>query len=77
MLDTEMIPAMEPDSTRLMIVLHGLGDSMEGYRWLPPALRLPWMNYLLANAPDEYYGGYSWFDFAGEPLPGHAEDPGC
>ena len=35
-----------------MIVLHGLGDSMEGYRWLPEALQLPWLNYLLVNAPD-------------------------
>jgi len=31
---------------------------------------LPWMNYLLVNAPDEYYGGYSWFDFAGDLVPG-------
>ena len=23
------------------------------------------MNYLLVNAPDPYYGGYSWYDFAG------------
>ncbi len=70
MLDTELIPATQANSPRLMIVLHGLGDSIEGYRWLPPALNLSWMNYLLVNAPDEYYGGYSWFDFAGDPLPG-------
>jgi phospholipase/carboxylesterase len=43
-------------------MLHGLGDSIEGYRWWPEAMNLPWMNYLLVNAPDEYYGGYSWFD---------------
>lgn len=49
-----------------MLVLHGLGDSMEGYRWLPPALNLPWMNYLLVNAPDDYFGGYSWFEFPGD-----------
>jgi len=48
-------------------MLHGLGDSIEGYRWLPEAMRLPWMNYLLVNAPDEYYGGYSWYNFAGGP----------
>lgn len=53
-----------------MIVLHGLGDSMEGYRWAPEALRLPWMNYLLVNAPDGYYGGFSWYDFATNPAPG-------
>lgn len=55
-----------------MIMLHGLGDSIEGYRWLPEVLDLPWMNYLLVNAPDEYYGGYSWFDFAGDIVPGVA-----
>lgn len=55
-----------------MVVLHGLGDSMEGYRWMPQMLRLPWMNYLLVNAPDEYYGGCSWFDFPGDPGPGVA-----
>jgi phospholipase/carboxylesterase len=49
-----------------MIVLHGLGDSREGYRWLPEALELPWLNYLLVNAPDEYYGGYSWYDIYGD-----------
>jgi phospholipase/carboxylesterase len=66
----EFIPAQEPASRRLCIMLHGLGDSIEGYRWLPEAMRLPWMNYLLVNAPDAYYGGYSWFDFAGNIVPG-------
>jgi phospholipase/carboxylesterase len=62
----EFIPAQDPSSRRLLIMLHGLGDSVEGYRWLPEAMKLPWMNYLLVNAPDEYYGGYSWYNFAGE-----------
>lgn len=70
MLETELVPARERDSKRLMIVLHGLGDSVEGYRWLPGALKLPWLNYLLVNAPDEYYGGYSWYDLMGDPAPG-------
>jgi phospholipase/carboxylesterase len=70
MLETDFIPAREKDSRRLMIVLHGLGDSMEGYRFLPEALDLPRMNHLLVNAPDPYYGGYSWYDFAGDPTPG-------
>jgi phospholipase/carboxylesterase len=70
MLETDMIPAAQKESRRLLIALHGLGDSMEGYRWLPEMLGVPWLNYLLVNAPDEYYGGYSWYDFAKEPGPG-------
>jgi len=69
MLHSELIPATQHDSKHLMIMLHGLGDSIEGYRWLPEAMRLPWLNYLLVNAPDEYYGGFSWFDFDGD-IPG-------
>jgi phospholipase/carboxylesterase len=67
---SELIRAEEPASKRLFIMLHGLGDSIEGYRWFPEALNLPWLNYLLVNAPDEYYGGYSWFDYQGEIAPG-------
>ena len=52
-----------------MIVLHGLGDSMEGYRWWPEAMQLPWLNYLLVNAPDPYYSGFSWYDLE-NPAPG-------
>jgi len=51
-------------------MLHGLGDSADGYRWMPPAMNLPWLNFALVNAPDEYYDGYSWFDFPGNPEPG-------
>jgi phospholipase/carboxylesterase len=70
MLHHEFIPATEKNSRALWIMLHGLGDSIEGFRWLPVVMNLPWMNYLLVNAPDEYYGGYSWFDFGGDILPG-------
>jgi phospholipase/carboxylesterase len=66
MLDTDLVPALEKNSRCLFVVLHGLGDSVEGYRWLPPALNLPWMNYLLVNAPDTYFGGFSWYDFTGD-----------
>lgn len=67
MLTRELIPATQPESKRLMIALHGLGDSMEGYRWLPQAMNLPWLNYLLVNAPDDYYGGFSWYDIYENP----------
>ncbi len=62
MLHNELVPARDKNSRRLMVMLHGLGDSIEGYRWLPEAMDLPWLNYLLVNAPDDYYGGYAWFD---------------
>ncbi len=65
-----MVPAVERGSRWLMMVMHGLGDSIAGYRWLPEALDLPWLNYRLVNAPDHYFGGYSWYDFAGDPEPG-------
>jgi phospholipase/carboxylesterase len=65
-LETEFYPAADKNSKRLLIALHGLGDSVAGYRWLPSALGLPWMNYLLVNAPDPYYGGFSWYDFTGD-----------
>ncbi|HZI33613.1 MAG TPA: serine esterase, partial [Candidatus Binatia bacterium] len=60
MLHGQFIPAADQASRRLFVVLHGLGDSAAGWSWLPGALNLPWLNYLLVNAPDEYYGGYSW-----------------
>jgi phospholipase/carboxylesterase len=70
MLHHELIPAEQKNSRRLLVALHGLGDSIEGYRWLPEALGLPWMNYLLVNAPDDYFGGFSWYDFNGDPVAG-------
>ena len=70
MLHTHFIPAAQPDSQRLLGMLHGLGDSLNGYLWMPEALQLPWLNYVLVNAPDAYYGGYSWYDFAGDPAAG-------
>ena len=33
-------------------------------------MRLPWLNYLLVNAPDDYYGGFSWYDITGNHAPG-------
>jgi phospholipase/carboxylesterase len=62
MLHTEFVPASTDTDRRLIIVLHGLGDSLEGFRWLPRAMRLPWLNFLLVNAPDAYYGGFAWYD---------------
>lgn len=69
-LRTELLRARESGSNDLLIALHGLGDSMEGYRWLPRMLPFPRLNILLVQAPDPYYTGYSWYDFAADPGPG-------
>jgi phospholipase/carboxylesterase len=50
---------------KVLVVLHGLGDSLNGFTWMPQELRLDSLAYLLVNAPDDYYGGFSWFDFTG------------
>ena len=66
----QFIPAAQKESKRVMVMLHGLGDSVEGYRWMPEALNLPWLNFVLMNAPDPYNGGFSWFDFPDNPEAG-------
>lgn len=67
-LESRFFPAATP-STRLMIVLHGLGDSMEGFYWMPQLLALPRLNYLLVNAPNPYFMGKAWYD-VDNPAPG-------
>lgn len=51
-------------SNRLMIVLHGRGDSLKPFSEFDDELRIPEMNYLLLNAPRRFLGGYTWY---GEP----------
>ncbi|MDR3560922.1 MAG: alpha/beta fold hydrolase [Negativicutes bacterium] len=70
MLESLFIPSASRDSRRLMLVMHGLGDNLDSFRSLPAELNLPWLNFLLVNAPNPYFGGFSWFDFPGDPGPG-------
>ena len=63
------IPSKVP-SKKIMIILHGRGDSAEGFTWLPPYLKIDDMNYLLLYAPYDYFGGYSWYDLDPNQLPG-------
>jgi len=56
-------------SPRLMVVLHGLGDSLEGFRWLPSAAGLNRYNFLLVNAPLDYGEGFAWYDPERDPQP--------
>jgi len=67
-LNNIFIPSTLP-SKKLMIILHGRGDSSAGFTWLPPYLNMDDMNYLLLDAPYDYYGGRSWYD-----LPPHQEE---
>jgi len=57
-------------SKKIMIILHGRGDSAKGFTWLPPYLNFDDMNYLLLYAPYDYFGGYSWYDLDPNQLPG-------
>lgn len=61
MLQFQRIPAADTSSRRTLVVLHGLGDSSDGWAWLPGELGLPWLNYLLVDAPDPHFDGFSWF----------------
>lgn len=60
---SEYISARTP-SDKLMVVLHGRGDSSRPFRTFNSEMRLPEMNYLLLNAPRKYLNGFSWY---GEP----------
>jgi len=69
------IPSKVP-SKKLMIILHGRGDSLNGFRFLPPYLNIEDMNYILFNAPYDYFGGYSWYDLPPNQLQGIAYSSG-
>ena len=68
-LDYLFFPSKTP-SNKLVIILHGRGDSAEGFRFFPQELGFEDVNYLLLNAPFEYYTGFSWYDLAPNQLPG-------
>ena len=68
-LENIFIPA-KIKSKKLMIILHGRGDSSEGFRGLPPFLDIDDMNYILFDAPFEYGAGYSWYPLPPDQLPG-------
>lgn len=65
----EWVPPLTP-SARLLVVLHGRGDSSEGFRWMPEAFRFRELGYLLVNAPDEDFGGRSWYALPPDQEPG-------
>jgi len=74
-LNNIFIPSKKP-SKKLMVILHGRGDSSRGFMFLPPYLKLEDMNYLLLDAPYFYYGGFSWYDLPPNQLEGIAYSSG-
>ena len=68
-LENIFIPSKIP-SKKLMIILHGRGDSSDGFVGLPPFLDIDEMNYLLLDAPFEYFTGHSWYQLPPDQLPG-------
>ena len=68
-LDNIFIPSKVP-SKKLMIILHGRGDSSAGFTGLPEFLGIDEMNYLLLDAPFEYFTGFSWYQLPPDQLPG-------
>jgi len=68
-LENQFIPSKVP-SKKLMIILHGRGDSSDGFVGLPPFLELDDMNYILFDAPFEYFSGHSWYQLPPDQLPG-------
>jgi phospholipase/carboxylesterase len=63
------IPSKVP-SKKLMIILHGRGDSSTGFSFLPPYLNIEDMNYILLDAPYDYFDGFSWYDLPPNQLGG-------
>jgi phospholipase/carboxylesterase len=60
--------------TRWVMVLHGLGDSKEGWKPVADYLALPVTGWIFVQAPDCYYDGWSWFDLRlPDPLPDYTQ----
>ena len=75
MLDYEIVPPTAGKAHAACIVLHGLGDSREGWRPIASAFLPPGVATVLVDAPDPYAGGgFSWFPIPGITGPGDGDD---
>lgn len=63
MLHYEPVLPVTGSVRRTLLMMHGLGDSIRGWSFLPQMLRLPDLGFILVQAPIQYYGGWSWYDF--------------
>ncbi|TVR08795.1 MAG: alpha/beta fold hydrolase [Planctomycetota bacterium] len=57
-----------------VMVLHGLGDSRQGWLGVVPYLQLPQCGWCVVDAPNSYFGGYSWFRIPGLTGPSDTAD---
>lgn len=64
------ISAQPKTDFKVMLVMHGLGDSLEPYRIFAQEVNVTNLHYLLLNAPEEYYSGLAWY----QPAPEVPED---
>ncbi len=62
--------AAESPTQKTILILHGRGDSAQGFAWIPEALRFKDVNYVIVNAPDPYEEGFSWYEKPPHALPG-------
>lgn len=62
--------AEDDDDSYVLVCMHGRGGSKHDYEELGEILQIPRLNYLLLNAPDPFFDGYSWYDLPPSPLPG-------
>ena len=65
MLEYRYVPPLNEPQTSLLLVLHGLGDSMAGWMPVGPLLAQPGLGMVFVNAPTAYYQGFSWFVIPG------------
>ena len=64
-LDSTFLPAKfagPVTSTKIMIIMHGIGDHKGPYKDFALELNQSGLDYLLVNGPTPYYFGFSWYD---------------
>lgn len=64
-LTSHFIPAVNKGMTngqKIMLVLHGRGDTLDSYKTLTKEINVTGLNYLLLNAPFNEFFGYTWYD---------------
>lgn len=66
MLDFEIVaPHNSQQPSHFCVILHGLGDSMNGWKPMAGEFAVDGLAYIFINAPDAYGPGFSWFPYPG------------